>query len=84
MISQNSHKQKDKHILDNRLNTVVNYLRAHLPAAEIFRLVSAYFTIYGYEALQSELHRCKGRALSLWRSGIGWRSRSQRENGKIF
>ena len=77
MIPQNSQMQKDKHILDNRLNTVVNYLRAHLPAAEIFRLVSAYFTIYGYEALQSELHECKGHTLSLWRSSIGWRSGSQ-------
>ena len=59
MKSQNSHKQKDKHILDNRLNTVVDYLRGHLPTAEIFRLVSAYFTIYGYEALQNELHGIK-------------------------
>ncbi len=59
MILQNSHKQKDKHILDNRLNTVVDYLRAHLPTAEIFRLVSAYFTIYGYEALQNELQNVK-------------------------
>ena len=59
MMLQDTHKQKDKHILDNRLNTVVDYLRAHLPTADIFRLVSAYFTIYGYEALQSELHRVK-------------------------
>ncbi len=59
MIPRDSQMQKDKHILDNRLNTVVNYLRAHLPAAETFRLVSAYFTIYGYEALQSELHGIK-------------------------
>ena len=56
---QDTHKQKDKHILDNRLNTVVDYLRAHLPTADIFRLVSAYFTIYGYEALQSELQNIK-------------------------
>ena len=47
--------QKDKHILDNRRVAVVDYLREHLPAAQVFRLVSAYFTIYGYEALQSEL-----------------------------
>ena len=43
------------HILDNRARKVVDYLRQHLSAAEVFRLVSAYFTIYGYEALQSEL-----------------------------
>ena len=59
MIPRDSQMQKDKHILDNRLNTVVNYLREHLPTAEIFRLVSAYFTIYGYEALQNELHGIK-------------------------
>ena len=56
---QDTHKQKDKHILDNRLDTVVDYLRAHLPTADIFRLVSAYFTIYGYEALQRELQNVK-------------------------
>ena len=44
-----------EHILDNRARKVVDYLRPHLSAAEVFRLVSAYFTIYGYEALQSEL-----------------------------
>ena len=44
-----------EHILDNRQRCVVDYLRQHLSAAEVFRLVSAYFTIYGYEALQSEL-----------------------------
>ena len=43
------------HILDNRVRKVVDYLRQHLSAAEVFRLVSAYFTIYGYEALQREL-----------------------------
>lgn len=47
------------HILDNRTHKVVDYLRQHLSAAEVFRLVSAYFTIYGYEALQSELSDVK-------------------------
>ena len=46
---------KYEHILDNRARKVVDYLRQHLSSAEVFRLVSAYFTIYGYEALQSEL-----------------------------
>ena len=41
--------------MDNRARKVVDYLRQHLSSAEVFRLVSAYFTIYGYEALQSEL-----------------------------
>ena len=48
-----------EHILDNRQRRVVDYLRQHLSAAEVFRLVSAYFTIYGYEALQSELSGVK-------------------------
>ena len=47
------------HILDNRARKVVDYLRQHLSAAEVFRLVSAYFTIYGYEALQSGLRGVK-------------------------
>ena len=44
-----------EHILDNRARKVVDYLRPHLSVTEVFRLVSAYFTIYGYEALQGEL-----------------------------
>ena len=51
--------QKYEHILDNRSRTVVDYLRQSLPDAEVFRLVSAYFTIYGYEALQHELSGLK-------------------------
>ena len=47
--------KRDKRILDNRRARVVDYLRRHLPDAQVFRLVSAYFTIYGYEALQREL-----------------------------
>ena len=50
---------KHEHILDNRNHKVVDYLRQHLPTAEVFRLVSAYFTIYGYEALENELRGVK-------------------------
>ena len=50
---------KHEHILDNRDHQVVDYLRRNLPAAEVFRLVSAYFTIYGYEALENELRGVK-------------------------
>ncbi len=46
-------------ILDNRSRTVADYLRHSLPNAAVFRLVSAYFTIYGYEALQHELSGIK-------------------------
>ena len=42
-------------ILDNRHSTVVDFLRERLPEAETFRLVSAYFSIYGYELLAQEL-----------------------------
>ena len=47
----------DKHplILDNRSRTVADYLHQSLPDTKVFRLVSAYFSIYGYEALQHEL-----------------------------
>ncbi len=51
--------QKHQHILDNRCSTVADYLREQLSAADVFRLVSAYFTIYGYEALQNELREVK-------------------------
>ena len=44
-----------KCILDNRDHTVAEYLRRHLPNSEVLRLVSAYFSIYGYEALHNEL-----------------------------
>ncbi len=48
---------KHRHILDNHDRKVVEYLSENLSTAKVFRLVSAYFTIYGYEALQNEL--CK-------------------------
>ncbi len=51
----------DKHplILDNRSRTVAEYLHHSLPAAAVFRLVSASFSIYGYELLQHELSGLK-------------------------
>ena len=51
----------EKHplILDNRSRTVADYLHQSLPDAEVFRLVSAYFSIYGYEILQRELSGIK-------------------------
>ena len=42
-------------ILDNQNRTVVDFLRKRLQHAESFRLVSAYFSIYGYELLAEEL-----------------------------
>ena len=48
---------KDYHfILDNREHKVVDFLRKVLTDADVFRLVSAYFTIFGYEVLQEQLH----------------------------
>lgn len=44
-----------EHILDNRDRTVADYLRKQLSDTDVFRLVSAYFSIYGYEQLADEL-----------------------------
>ena len=51
----------EKHplILDNRSRTVADYLHQSLPDTKVFRLVSAYFSIYGYEILQHELSGIK-------------------------
>ena len=46
-------------ILDNRSRTVADYLQQNLPEAAVFRLVSAYFSIYGYELLQGALSAIK-------------------------
>ena len=45
------------HVLDNRDFTVVDYLREHLDYADEFSIVSAYFSIYGYDLLASQLAR---------------------------
>ncbi|MXY92048.1 MAG: ATP-dependent helicase [Caldilineaceae bacterium SB0670_bin_27] len=44
-----------QHILDNRTHTVADYLRKNLQSADAFRLVSAYFSIYGYAQLEDAL-----------------------------
>ena len=44
-----------QHILDNRTHTVADYLRKSLQGGDVFRLVSAYFSIYGYEQLEDTL-----------------------------
>ena len=46
-------------ILDNRSRTVAEYLQQNLPEAAVFRLVSAYFSIYGYDLLHRELSGLK-------------------------
>ena len=43
------------HVLDNRDLKVVDYLRAHLVDAQQFSIVSAYFSIYGYDLLAGVL-----------------------------
>ena len=45
-----------QHILDNRTHTVADYLRKNLQSADAFRLVSAYFSIYGYAQLEDALN----------------------------
>ena len=47
----------NQHILDNRTQRLVDYLQQHLPATQIFRVVSAYFSVYGYEALKDVLNQ---------------------------
>ncbi len=44
-----------RHILDNRTNTVADYLQKHLEKSNEFRLVSAYFSIFGYKVLADAL-----------------------------
>ena len=43
------------HILDNRVHTVADYLRESLHTADALRVVSAYFSIYGYDLLAEAL-----------------------------
>ena len=45
----------DNRILDNHEHRVAEHLREHLRGADTFRLVSAYFSIYGYELLAQAL-----------------------------
>ena len=45
----------NQHIIDNQANTVAAHLQKHLSGADSFSLVSAYFTIYGYELLEEAL-----------------------------
>ena len=45
----------NQHIIDNQASTVAEHLRRNLPGADSFSLVSAYFTIYGYELLEEAL-----------------------------
>ena len=49
----------DKHILDNRDHSVVDYLKQRFVNARLLRIVSAYFSIYGYQLLQEELQQIK-------------------------
>ena len=44
-----------QHIIDNRTHTVADYLRKNLQSANDFRIVSAYFSIFGYEQLEEAL-----------------------------
>ena len=45
-----------RHILDNRTYTVASYLLRQLQDSSAFRLVSAYFSIYGYAQLEEALN----------------------------
>ena len=45
----------NNHVIDNERRTVADHLRRTLVGAGKFDLVSAYFTIYGYELLEDAL-----------------------------
>ena len=46
-------------LIDNQQAKMADYLREHLRDADRFRLVSAYFSIYGYDALAETLNPAK-------------------------
>ncbi len=51
----NKHVNISTQILDNQSNNVVDYLSSHLSDSTTFRVVSAYFTIQGYDLLADKL-----------------------------
>ena len=44
------------HVIDNQRETLADYLRSRFDGVDIFRMVSAYFSIYGFELLEPELN----------------------------
>ena len=46
-----------RHILDNQPGTVADFLERSLQGASAFDVVSAYFSIYGYQRLADRLDR---------------------------
>ena len=46
-----------RNIIDNESSTVAGHLQRNLPGADNFSLVSAYFTIYGYELIEEALSK---------------------------
>ena len=42
-------------VLDNREGTLISHLREHLVDAESLSIVSAYFSVYGYDLLADHL-----------------------------
>ena len=47
----------ERSLLDNHKATVVEHLRRQISGADMFRLVTAYFSIYGFQALADELEK---------------------------
>lgn len=52
----NEKTSKQRRILDNQTAKVGHYLQENLAGADSFRLVSAYFSIYGHDLLAEELN----------------------------
>lgn len=44
-------------VIDNHRSTLESYLRSHFKDVDVLRMVSAYFSIYGFELLEAELNK---------------------------
>ena len=69
-------------MIDNRDETVADHLRSNLNNAEFFRIVSAYFAIYGYETLQGGLDNLKHVRFLIWRPKHRRRGRSRSKTAR--
>ena len=47
--------EREHHVIDNHRRLLVEHLRSRIDGVDVLRIVSAYFSIYGYELLEEEL-----------------------------
>ncbi len=55
MTTEETRPVQNHHVIDNHRKTLVEYLRPKFDSADMLRMVSAYFSIYGFELLEREL-----------------------------